>query len=84
MAKAIIKTETPLHLLLGSEAVRTFEEEGIDTLIELINRGNITMAEYETIVVTDGDDLFRVLQMMEGYFNYLLISEEEYIKIKSI
>lgn len=78
--QAKIKTSETLFLLLGDEAVSTFEE-GID---EFKERHEANKFDFQLEEINDGDSLFELLQNMDGYFGYQFITLDDYKQLSTI
>lgn len=77
---AIIKTDAPIYLLLGYDASNTYMKEGFDKLLEVIKKEEDIYSgfDFQLGLITDGMDLFNVMDGFDGYFGYTIIEEGEY------
>ena len=69
------------YLLFGEDAVKILENEGIEALIEEIEEGNLI---YQTHISKATDTIFDTLTAFQGWWDYSVISREEYNQIENI
>lgn len=68
----------PIYLLLGEDACREYEENGIDRVVQRYEDNDLG---YGTHKIEDGGNLFDLLEAMDGWNNYTVITKEEYEKL---
>lgn len=68
----------PIYLLLGEDACREYEENGIDGVVERYEDNDLYFNSY---IIKDGGSLFDLLEAMDGWNNYTVITKEEYEKL---
>lgn len=68
----------PIYLLLGEEASNIYEDEGFDELLRLYEENQINVSTYK---LEEGGNVFDLLEAMDGYLGYTIITKEEYDKL---
>ncbi|MCC6818631.1 MAG: hypothetical protein IT245_07060 [Bacteroidia bacterium] len=80
MNTATIKTDGPIYLLLGEQAIDAFEE-GIDAFAyEVLHQ----KFDFQLAAFNDGESLFVVLNTLDGFFGWAFLDEKEYNGLKKI
>ena len=66
---------SPAYLLLGEDACREYDENGIDGVLYQNDDNGM---QYGTYLIDDGESLFSLLEAMAGWNDYCVITAEEY------
>jgi hypothetical protein len=77
MSKATINLNggDTVYLLLGTEACNEYEDNGIDGVVSRYEDNDLM---YGHLQIREGDTLFSVLNDMDGWMDWRVITAEEY------
>jgi len=80
MSKATINLNggNTIYLLLGEEACDEYEENGIDGVVKRYEDNDLM---YGHLQIREGDNLFSILNEIDGYNDWRVIKFEEYNKL---
>jgi hypothetical protein len=77
MSKATINLNggETIHLLLGTEACNEYDGNGIDGVVERYEDNDLM---YGHLQIREGDTLFYILNYIDGWNDWKIITAEEY------
>lgn len=80
MSKATINLNggETIYLLLGTEACNEYDDNGIDGVVERYEDNDLF---YGHLQIREGDTLFYILDFIDGWNDWKIITAEEYAKL---
>lgn len=68
----------PIYLLLGEDACREYAEGGCKAVMKAYNKNHLM---FDTITINHNDDLFTLLESMDGWGDWGIISKKDYERL---